>query len=115
VNADDGVGVIDRPGKHARELGAADARLESRKLRFDLGNHLLVALGRAEFEQHACVLDVARQLLDAAYLLFETGALSIDDLRFLLIVPETRSERLLLELGYCRLELRKVKDAPLAP
>jgi hypothetical protein len=107
--------VIDRPGKHARELGAADARLESRKLRFDLGNHLLVALGRAEFEQHACVLDVARQLLDAADLLLEAGALSVDDLRLLLIVPEPGGKRLLLEPAYRGLELRKVKDAPLAP
>jgi hypothetical protein len=107
--------VVDRAGQHSRELGAADARLEGGQLPFDLRDHRLVVLGRAELEQHAGVLDVARQLLDAAYLLFETGALSIDDLRFLLIVPETRSERLLLELGYCRLELRKVKDAPLAP
>jgi hypothetical protein len=48
-------------------------------------------------------------------LLLETGALPVDDLRLLLIVPEARGERLLLELAYRGLELRKVKDAPLAP
>jgi len=107
--------MVDRPRQHPRELGTADARLEGRQLPFDLCDHRLVVLGRAEFEQHARVLHVARQLLDAADLLLETGALSVDDLRLLLIVPEARGERLLLELAYRGLELRKVKDAPLAP
>jgi hypothetical protein len=48
-------------------------------------------------------------------LLLDPRAPPRDDLRLLLVVPEARRERLLLELLYLRLELREVKDAPLAP
>jgi hypothetical protein len=107
--------VVDRPGEHPRELGGANAGLERRQLRFGFGDHLFVALRRAELDENAGVLDVACQLLDAADLLLETGAPSGDDLRLLLVVPEPGSERLLLQLVNRGLQLRKVKDAPLAP
>jgi hypothetical protein len=107
--------VVDRAGEHAPELGRADARLEGRRLRGGLGDRRLVVLGGAEVQQDDRVVQVPRQLLDARELLLEAGALAVDDLRRLLILPEAGRERLLLELVYLRFELRKVKDAPLAP
>jgi hypothetical protein len=107
--------VIDGPGQHPPELRPANALLERGRLRRGLGNGRLVVLGGAEVEQDDRVVEVARELLDAREPLLEPGALARDRLRLLLVVPEAGSERLLLELVDFRLQLRKVKDAPLAP
>jgi hypothetical protein len=107
--------VVDRAREHPRELGSPDALLERGDLRLGLGDGRLVVLGRPELEQDARVLEVARQLLDAPDLLLDPGAATGDALGLLLIVPETRGEGQLLEPVDLRLELREVKDAPLAP
>jgi hypothetical protein len=107
--------VIDRAGEHAPELRSAHAPLERGGLRRRLGDGRLVVLRRPEIEQDRGVLDVACQLLEAADLLLEPRALARDGLGLLLVVPEARGERLLLEPLYLCLELRQVKDAPLAP
>jgi hypothetical protein len=107
--------VIDRSGEHPRQLGVADPRLERRRLRGGLGDGRLVALARAEIEQDDRVVEVARQLLDAPDVLLDRRALPRDGLRLLLVVPEPRGERQLLEPVDLGLELRQVKDAPLAP
>ncbi len=73
---DDRVRVVDRPREHAPELRVADAALERRHLRSRLREGRLVVLGRAELEEHAGVVDVARQLLDAGELLLEARALA---------------------------------------
>jgi hypothetical protein len=107
--------VVHRTREHPSQLGGPDARLEGRSLRRDLGDRGFVVLRGSEVEQDDRVLEVARQLLDRADLLLDAGALARYDLRDLLVVPEARRERLLLELVDLRLELRQVKDAPLAP
>jgi hypothetical protein len=84
-------------------------------VRLGLRDHLLVALRGAQLEEDGRVFDVARQLLDDADLLLEARSAPRDGLRLLLIVPEARSQRLLLELVDRGLQPRKVKDAPLAP
>jgi hypothetical protein len=107
--------VVDGARQHARQLGAAHARLEGGDLGGGLGDGgVVVALG-PEVEQDDGVVEVARQLLDRADLLLEPGPLARDDLRLLLVVPEPRGERQLLEPVDLCLELRQVKDAPLAP
>jgi hypothetical protein len=115
VDAHDRVGVIDRPREHPRQLRRAHARFERRRLRRRLGDGRLVVLGGPEVQQDDRVVQVPRQLLDPADLLFERSTSPRDHLRLLLVLPESGRERLLLELVYLRLELRQVKDAPLAP
>jgi hypothetical protein len=107
--------VVDGAGEHALELGLADAHLEGGRLRGGLGDGRLVVLGGAEVEEDEGVVEVARQLLDAGDVLLDRGPLAGDRLRLLLVVPEPRGERQLLEPVDLRLELRQVKDAPLAP
>jgi hypothetical protein len=107
--------VIDGAGEHALELGLADARLERGGLRRRLGDGGLVVLGGAEVEQDDGVVEVAREPLDAGDVLLDRRPLAGDRLRLLLVVPEPRGERQLLEPVDLRLELRQVKDAPLAP
>jgi hypothetical protein len=60
------------------------------------------------------VVDVAPQLLNEFDNLFKGGALAVQRLRFLGIIPEPRCERALAELVYFVLKARDVKDAPLA-
>jgi hypothetical protein len=107
--------VVDGPGQHAFELGLADAGLERGRLGGGLGDGGLVVLRRAEIEQDDGVLEVARELLDAGDVLLDRRAPAGDDLRLLLVVPEAGGERQLLEPVDLCLELRQVKDAPLAP
>jgi hypothetical protein len=107
--------VVDGTREHPCELGGAHASLEGGRLRGGLGDRRLVVLRGSEVEQDDRVVQVARQLLDRGDLLLDARALARDDLRGLLVFPEARGERLLLELVYLRLELRQVKDAPLAP
>jgi hypothetical protein len=107
--------VVDRPGEHPLELGLADACLERGGLRRGLGDGGLVVLRRTEVEQDDGVVEVARELLDAGDVLLDRRPPPRDDLRLLLVVPEPRGERQLLEPVDLCLELRQVKDAPLAP
>jgi hypothetical protein len=107
--------VVDRSGEHPLELGLADARLERGGLGGGLGDGGLVVLRRAEIEQDDGVVEVARELLDAGDVLLDRRAAPRDDLRLLLVVPEPWGERQLLEPVDLCLELRQVKDAPLAP
>jgi hypothetical protein len=90
--------VVDRAGEHPRELGVAHARLERGGVRGGLGDRPSVVLRRAELEQDSGVVQIARQLLDRIDVLLDAGPLARDGLRLLLIVPEARRERLLLEL-----------------
>jgi hypothetical protein len=107
--------VVHRAREHPRQLGCPDARLERRHLPRSLRDgRLVVALG-PEVQKDDGVVQVPRQLLDGAEMLLDRGALAGDDLRLLLVVPETGGERLLLEPVDFRLQLRQVKDAPLAP
>jgi len=114
MDAHDGVGVIDRPGKHATELRSADAGLEPRDLSGCLANRCGIVLRRPELQQYCGIFDVSRQFFNRAELLLDAGTAARDRLRFFLVVPETWGERLPLELRYLGLALRNVKDAPLA-
>jgi hypothetical protein len=107
--------VVDGPREHPLELGLADARLERRGLGGGLGDGGLVVLRGAEIEQDDGVVEVARELLDAGDVLLDRRPPARDDLRLLLVVPEAGGERQLLEPVDLCLELRQVKDAPLAP
>jgi hypothetical protein len=107
--------MVDRSGEHPRELGVADPRVERRELRAHLGDRRLVVLRGPELEKDVRVLDVADELLGAADQLLERRALAVDGLRLLLVVPEPGREGLPLEALRLRLQLREVKDAPLAP
>jgi hypothetical protein len=107
--------VVDRTGQHAPELRGPNAALEGGSLGGGLFDGRFVVLGRAELEQDRRVVEIACQLLDRADMLLERRALAGDGLRFLLVVPETGRERLLLEAVDLGLQLRQVKDAPLAP
>jgi hypothetical protein len=107
--------VIDGAGEHALELRLADSRLERGGLRGRLGDGGLVVLGGAEVEEDDGVVEVAGELLDAGDVLLDRRAPARDPLRLFLIVPEPGGERQLLEPVDLRLELRQVKDAPLAP
>jgi hypothetical protein len=107
--------VIDRPGEHPLQLRLADARLERGGLRGRLGDRRLVVLRCAEIQEDDGVLEVASELLDAGDVLLDRRAPSRDDLGLLLVVPEAGGERQLLEPVDLCLELRQVKDAPLAP
>jgi hypothetical protein len=107
--------VVDRSGEHPRELGLADPPVERRELPADLGDGRLVVLRGPELEEDVRVLDVADQLLGASDELLERRALAVDGLRLLLVVPEPGRERLPFEALGLRLQLREVKDAPLAP
>jgi hypothetical protein len=115
VDAHERVGVVDRAREHASELCSTHPRLEGRDLRSRFGDDAGVALGRPQIEQNAGVVHVARQLLDARDLLLQPRALAGDDLGLFLVVPESRRERLKLESADFCLQLRQVKDAPLAP
>jgi hypothetical protein len=106
--------VIDLTGEHPSELGRPQALLEAGQLLLDLADHGLVLLGRAELEQLLRVADVARELLDRVDLLLDVGALAGDRLRLLCVVPKIGSERRLVQTVDLVLELRDVKDAPLA-
>jgi hypothetical protein len=107
--------VVDGAGEHPLELGLADARLEGGGLRGRLGDGGLVVLRGAEVEQDDGVVEVARELLDARDVLLDRRAPAGDALRLLLVVPEPGGEGQLLEPVDLCLELRQVKDAPLAP
>jgi hypothetical protein len=107
--------VIDGARQHAPELRAADALLERRKMRLGFVDGRFVVLGGAELEEHGGVVEIARELFDRVDLLLDARTLARDRLGFLRIVPKARCERLLFELRDLRSQLRKVKDAPLAP
>jgi hypothetical protein len=107
--------VVDRAREHPLELGPADAVLELGGLRGGFGDGRVVVLGGAEVEQDDGIVQVARQLLDRRQALFQRRPLARDALGLLLVVPEAGRERLLLEAVDLRFQLRKVKDAPLAP
>jgi hypothetical protein len=107
--------VVDGTREHARELGPTDALLEGGQRRLRLGDDRRVVLGRPELEQDARVVDVAAELLDPGDLLLEARPLARDGLGLLRVVPEAGRQRLTLEPVDLGLELRQVKDAPLAP
>jgi hypothetical protein len=115
VDADDGVGVIDRAREHPFELGGAEPGFERVEGSFDLGDDPGVVLRGAELEKDSGVVDVPDELFDALDLLLEAGALARDGLGFFGVVPEAGRQRLLLQAVDLGLEPRKVKDAPLAP
>jgi hypothetical protein len=107
--------VVDGAREHSPQFGVAHPCIERGKLRGCLRDGRLVVLGGAELEEDARVLDVADQLFDGADQLLERRALPVDRLRLLLVVPEPGRERLPFEALDLRLQLGKVKDAPLAP
>jgi hypothetical protein len=107
--------VIDRTREHARELGFPNALFKGGHLGLRLGDDPLVVLARAQVEKNAGIVDIARQFLDAREALFEGRSFARDCLCLLLVVPEPGGESLLFETIDLRLQLRKVKDAPLAP
>jgi len=107
--------VIDRAAQHPRELRAAHALLERRDLHLGFFDRGFVVLGRAEIEEDDRVFEIARELFGVVDELLDARALARDRLRLLRVVPKARSERLLFELLDLRPQLRKVKDAPLAP
>jgi hypothetical protein len=80
----------------------------------DLLDHAVVLLRDTELEQLLRVVDVARELLRRLDLLFDVRPLPRDLLRLLRVVPETRRQRLFVEALDFLLQLRDVKDAPLA-
>jgi hypothetical protein len=106
--------VVDRARQHPPELCRTEPALEVGDLTGDLGRDGLVLLRDAELEELLRVLDVPRELLGGLELLLDPGALSGDDLRLLGVVPEPRREGLLVQPFDFPLELRDVKDAPLA-
>jgi hypothetical protein len=107
--------VVHGTGEHPRELCGAHSCFEGAERGLGLGDDRLVVLGGSQLEQDAGVVEVARELLDALDLLLEGRALARDGLRLVRVVPEAGRQRLLLEPVDFRFELRKVKDAPLAP
>jgi hypothetical protein len=107
--------VIDRAGEHARQLGRADTLLHVRDLRLRLGDGRgVVSLG-AQLEERLAVLEIARELLGLLDQLLQRRSLAADRLRLLGVVPEAGRQLLGAELVDLALQLRKVKDAPLAP
>jgi len=106
--------VIDLAGEHPTELRCAKPLLEIGDLRPDLFDHGVVLFRRAELEQLLRVFDVPRQLLGRLDLLLDVRALTRDLLGLLRIVPEAGSERRLVQAIDVLLQLRDVKDAPLA-
>jgi hypothetical protein len=106
--------VIDLPGQHPTELRRAQPLLELGDLRRDLFDDRVVLLRRAELEELLRVVDVPRQLFGRLDLLFDVRPLARDLLGLLRIVPESGSERRLVETFDLLLQLRDVKDAPLA-
>ncbi len=115
VDADDGVGVVDGAGEHARELRLAKPRLDGRDLRLGVGDGRLIVLRDSELEVPVGVREVLVELLDHLELLLDIGALAKERLRLALVVPEVGRARLFVQLGKSSFELRDVKDAPLAP
>jgi hypothetical protein len=106
--------VVDLAGQHAAELRRAESLLEIRDLRRDLLDDGVVLLGDPELEELLRVFDVAGQLLGRFDLLLDVRALTRDLLGLLRVVPKTRSEGRLVEALDLLLQLRDVKDAPLA-
>ena len=106
--------MIDLAGEHPPELRRAQALLEVRELRGDLFDDRVVFLRYAELEELLRVVDVARQLLRRLDLLLDARPLPRDLLGLLRIIPEPRSQRFLVEALDLLLQLRDVKDAPLA-
>ena len=74
-----------------------------------------VVFGRAKLEKNVRVVEIARQLFNRMNLLFESRAMPCYRLGLLRVLPKAWCEGLLLEVFDLRLELREVKDAPLAP
>jgi hypothetical protein len=107
--------VVDRAGEHPAQLRSPHPRLQGGHLGRGLGEGRGVVLRGAELEENDRVVEVAAQLLDQGEALFEVGSSPVDRLRLLGVLPEVGSERPLLEIGDQRLDLREVKDAPLAP
>jgi hypothetical protein len=106
--------VIHLPREHPRQLRLPQAHLERGHLLADLLHDRLVVLGCAELEELLRVVDVARELLDLLDELLDARALAIDRLRLLRVVPEPWGERLFVQAIDVLLQLRDVKDAPLA-
>jgi hypothetical protein len=103
------------PREHPSELGLPHAPLERGHERLGLVNRRRVVPLRAEVEEDLRVVDVAPKLLERRDGLLEARALARDGLRLLRVVPEPRDKRLLAEAVDFLLQLREVKDAPLAP
>ena len=101
--------------EHPAELCASETRFKRWQLPTDFAHDAVVFLRRTELEHLLRVIDVARELLDLVDLLLDAGPLPGHGLRFLRIVPEVRGERGLVQAIDVVLELRDVKDAPLAP
>jgi hypothetical protein len=114
MDAEDRVRVIHLPREHAGELRLAKPRLEIAYLLADLFHDAVVVLGRAELEELLRVVDVPRELLDLLDELLDARALAIDRLRLLRVLPEPWGERLFVQAIDILLQLRDVKDAPLA-
>lgn len=106
--------MIDLAGEHPTELRRAQPLLELRDLRRHFFDDGVVLLGDPELEELLRVFDVARQLLGRLDLLLDVRPLTRDLLGLLRIVPKPRSERRLVQAIDLLLQLRDVKDAPLA-
>ena len=79
-----------------------------------VGNDALVVLQRTELQVLLRVDDGARQLLGKLDLLDRLGAAPHDALGTLLILPEARLARDLVDLVDLPFQLRDVKETPLA-
>jgi hypothetical protein len=106
--------VVDLAGEHPTELCGAEAFFEGGDLGFDLGDDAFVFLRHAELEELLRVVDVSGELLRRLDALLDRRTLPRDRLGLLRIVPEPRGERGLVEAFDVSLQLRDVKDAPLA-
>ena len=80
-----------------------------------LADYRLVVFSRSELEVFEGIVDLLAQRLDQIDPLLSGGALSHQDLRLLLVVPEVRLGRQLIELFDLSFQPRNVKETPLAP
>ena len=114
MDADDGVGVVDWAGEHARQLRLAHALLELGSLELDVPQGALVVFGGGELEVLERLIDVLAECFGERQLFTGQSAAPEEALRLFLVVPETGLARELVELVYFASECREVKETPLA-
>jgi hypothetical protein len=106
--------VIRGAGEHALQLGLAQARVDGGRLRGDVGDDALVALGSAQLEVVARVGEIALEPRGELDLRLRVRALSQRLLRGFVVVPEPWGEGPVGQIFQQAGEPRDVKDAPLA-
>ena len=114
MDGNDGAGVIGWPRNHTPNFSLPQLRLKLSGVARHIFEHGRVVLIRRQLEKLQGFIDAFGQPLRQLELLDRGRTFAQLSLRFILIIPKIRRTGKPIQLLYLTLQLRDVKDAPLA-